>query len=164
MTTIKATTNLAVWAATHEERVQQWRDACARHERRKTLAQLRKGYSGTTAPRYVAEMSNGEIRRVSFWQAKGKPYDFARGRKVAIGSSPLTVISGHIEHAIPGQATVLMDDPMTTTIAIVKKPSAKAALAALIAAMGAVDETKPELAKAYQAALHALGGPSALAA
>lgn len=149
---------VAVWAATHEGRVAQWRAIVAKREAtRTTMAALRKGWFGSTSPRYVAEFADGKVARVSFWQAKGKAYDFARGRKVAIGSSGKTITRGFVEHDIPGGEFVRIEDPMTVTEHKVTRPSYKAALAALVEAMGPAVNDSSELAKAYRTAVHALG-------
>lgn len=149
---------VAVWAATHEARVEQWRAIAAKHEsKRPSMAALRKGWFGSLAPRYVAEFSDGTVARVSFWQAKGKGYDFARGRKVAAGSSGKAVVRGFVEHDVPGEPWVRIEDPMTVTAHKVTRPSYKAALAALVAAVGPAGDDSPELAKAYRTAAHALG-------
>ena len=149
--------NAAVWADTHEGRVKQWQDLCARHNARKTLAQLRKGWFGSSAPRYVATFTDGSTVRVSFWQAKGKPYDFARGRKVAIGTSGRTIVRGHVEHEIPGQAPVRIEDPMTDSQAKAVAPSYRAVLEALVSAIEQGGPGSPAVASAYGAALERLG-------
>ena len=67
-----------------------------------TLAEVGKGM--WPGPVYEAHFANGTIRRMSFWSQDGKPYDFARGRKVCGLASGLplhepwsAIVAGYVE-------------------------------------------------------------------
>lgn len=83
------------------------------------------------APVYEAHFADNTVARMSFWQASGKPYDFARGRKLLAQAYGLPIVNGFVEHDMAGKPWLRERDPafMPQAAVAMPRPSYKAIVA-----------------------------------
>lgn len=90
-------------------------------------------------PVYEAHFSDGTVQRMSFYQTRGKPWDYGRGRRLCQSAHDLRhqngacIVAGYVEWDETNGPWHRINDPMQEQEVPVKRKNYKAALQSLVA-------------------------------